>query len=185
MSAFLYDFYSKMTENNLVMIYEGDFNQEIAKSVLNMAERNFDSESIELSTKKKIFNVMVETLQNICKHQDLVKDQNDQKMPAIFMIGYDFEKYHIITGNSIYNKRIEQLKSKIDIVNSHDKDGLKQLYKEARINSTISEVGGAGLGFIDIARKSENQIYYHFEPIEDEISFVTIEAIINKNTKQD
>lgn len=181
MTKNLYEFSSLMIENDLVMIYEGEFNQDIAKSMLKMAERNFDNEEIEVKTKKKIFNVMVETLQNICKHQDEVRDTEDRIMPAIFMIGYDYDTYRIITGNSIYNSRIETLKSKIDLVNSLDKDGLKKLYKEARLNSVISEVGGAGLGFIDIARKSENTINYHFEPIQPEISFVTIEAIINKN----
>jgi hypothetical protein len=185
MSDYIYDFYNEMMTNNLVMIYEGEFTQDVAKSVLSMAERNFDAEGVEVNVKKKIFNVMVETLQNICKHQQLVRDESDCILPAIFLIGYENDNYHIITGNAIDNSKIELLKSKIDRVNSLDKDGLKKLYKEARLNSTISDVGGAGLGFIDIARKSGNGINYHFSPLKENLSFVTIEATVNKINKEE
>jgi hypothetical protein len=185
MSSFTYDFYNDMALNNLVMIYEGEFTQDVTKSVLSMAERNFETEGVDSKVKKKIFNIMVETLQNICKHQLQNKDEENNYKPAIFMIGYQNEQYSIITGNAIENEKIENLKNKIDFVNSHDKEGLKKIYKEARLKSTISEVGGAGLGFIDIARKSGNKLNYLFEEQNQESSFVTIEVLININETEE
>ncbi len=45
-------------------------------------------------------------------------------------------------------------------INNLDKDGLKDLYKEIIKNTTISEKGGAGLGFVDMARKSGQPLEY-------------------------
>ncbi len=182
----VYDFYDIMEQNNLIMIYEGYFNQDITKSVLAMTERNFDSEGIDANVKKKVFNVMVESLQNICKHQDSAKDR-DGETSAIFMIGFDerTETYAIISGNLILNDKIPPLRSKIDEINLLDKDGLKDLYKKARLNSTISSVGGAGLGFIDMARKSGNKLEYSFDPVTSDVSFFTLASRISAKKEEE
>ncbi|MES2837875.1 MAG: SiaB family protein kinase [Bacteroidota bacterium] len=178
----IYSVYQNMIENDLIMIYEGEFSQEITKSVLSMAEKNFDSENIEAGIRKKVFNVMVEGLQNICKHQHEVDDKAENSS-AIFMIAFNDDEYRIITGNLIDNTKIDIVKSKIDTINELDQEGLKGLYKEARLKSTISDVGGAGLGFIDMARKSGCKLVYSFNPVNPEISFFSLITTI-KNTKE-
>jgi hypothetical protein len=50
--------------------------------------------------------------------------------------------------------------------------------------TAISEKGGAGLGFIDIARKTGNPLEYHFEPIDEKNSFFLLKTSINKNTAE-
>jgi hypothetical protein len=40
---FIYEMHQMMLENNIILVYEGEFTQEITKSVLAMAERNMDS----------------------------------------------------------------------------------------------------------------------------------------------
>lgn len=170
---FIYDFHTNMEKHNLILAYEGEFTQEITKSVLAMAERNLDSDGAASSTRKKVFNVMVECLQNICKHHDKVLDEEGRKS-AIFMIGKIGEEYVVITGNLLENDVIDNLKARIDKVNSLDKDELKAYHKEVIRNTEISEVGGAGLGFIDMARKAGHKLLYDFKPGGDGISFYTL-----------
>lgn len=170
---FVYDLHTEMTQNNVILTYEGFFSQDITKSVLAMTERKFDADGLEASVKKKVFNIMVETLQNICKHQFAEEDEL-KETPAIFMIGLVEGDYLIISGNPLATSKIENIRARIEKVNSLDKDGLKALYKEARMASTISDVGGAGLGFIDIARKSGLPLVYSFESINDHLSYYTL-----------
>jgi hypothetical protein len=168
-----------MTGNDIILIYEGDFTQEITKMVLSMTERKFDAEGIDAGLKKKVFNVMVESLQNICKHQYSV--ENPDYVPSIFMIGHNNkDEFSIVCGNVIDNNSIPPLQARIDQINTLDKEGLKLLYKQVRLASTISEVGGAGLGFIDMARKSENKLSYLFDRINDRISFFTLLTTVSK-----
>lgn len=181
---FIYEFHSHMADHNLILAYEGEFNQEITKSVLAMAERNLDSDGAESSVRKKVFNVMVECLQNICKHHDKVQD-DEGRNSAIFMIGKVGGEYLVITGNLIEKSTIDILKEKIDKVNSLDKDALKAYHKEVMRNTQISEVGGAGLGFIDMARKAGNPLLYDFKPITESVSFYTLYIKISNKKKKD
>lgn len=181
---FVHEFYNLMKEHHLIMIYEGDFNQDIAKIVLSMTEKKFDAEGIDLAIKKKVFNVMVESLQNVCKHK-ASDDLDGHSTHSIFMIGNnDNNEVTVLSGNVLPVESIIPLKSRIDQINALDKDGLKQLYKEVRTTSTISEVGGAGLGFIDMARKSGNKLNYHFKKINEQLYFFTLLATVSKKEEE-
>ena len=82
---FIYDLHQMMAENKVILIYEGDFTQETTKSILTMAERNLESSGEDSGIKKKIFNVMVEALQNIVKHgeESNGREAGHQRLPAI------------------------------------------------------------------------------------------------------
>lgn len=183
-AEYIFDFYRIMRDNKIIMVYEGEFSQEMTKTVLNMAERNFDSEKIDSGVKKKVYNVMVEALQNICKHQYSASDSTNGNLSAIFLIGYDKDNYYVTTGNYIVNDKIDLVKNRLEQVNSLDQEGLKQLFKEARLNTTISDVGGAGLGFIDMARKSNNKLVYSFLTQNDRISFFTLLSTISTKKEE-
>ncbi len=173
---YIYDIHKIMSNKNLILVYEGEFTQDITKSVLTMAERNLDSLGEEVNTKKKVFNVMVECLQNICKHSDIVV--SDEERGAVFMIGKEEEFYVIMSGNFIKQDQVEGLEGKLHHINTLDKDGLKNLYRDLIKNSEISEKGGAGLGFVDIARKSGQKLEYNFEPVNDQYSFFAFKTKI-------
>jgi hypothetical protein len=176
--SYIFDLHKTLSAKNIILIYEGEFTQEITKSVLSMAEKNMESVNEEVSIKKKVFNVMVECLQNICKHSDEFGIENDLFNTAIFMIGKQNQEYFITSGNVIYNDRILGLKGKLDQINSLDKDGLKELYKSTLSSTELSDKGGAGLGFIDMARKSGQKLVYDFHKMNEEISFFALQSKI-------
>lgn len=176
----LSEFYHLMKKNNVIMMYEGEFSQEITKSFLSMTETNFQTSHVNEIVIKKVYNIMMEVLQNICKHEFKYTEEQADKSASLFIISENETAYQIITGNAIQKTVTSIITEKINKVNSLDQDGLKQLYKEARLNSTISEVGGAGLGFIDIARKSGNPISYHFTTINNDLCYFLQMVTVNK-----
>jgi hypothetical protein len=177
---YVYDLHKAMREQNLILVYEGEFTQEITKSVLSMAERNMDSMGEESTIKRKVFNVMVECLQNIVKHGESYESEEGAEYNAVFMIGKKGEEYIIASGNPLYNDGIEGLRQRLDKVNSLDKDGLKQLYKDIIKNTSISEKGGAGLGFVDMARKSGKKLEYGFTEMDKDRSFFSLKTTISR-----
>ncbi len=174
----IYDLHNMMIGHKIILVYEGEFTQEITKSVLAMAEKNMETLHEDTNIKKKVFNVMVECLQNICKHSEEFGPENTVFNTAIFMIGKENNEYRIATGNVIYNDRVDKLKAKLDEINALDKDGLKELYKTALSTSELSDKGGAGLGFIDMARKSGQKLDYTFSKIDETISFFSFQTKI-------
>lgn len=180
---YIYDLHRTMVTRNLILVYEGEFTQEITKSVLAMAERNMDAIGEDSAIKRKVFNVMVECLQNIVKHSDEINDNSyADRNNAIFMIGKQEDKYIITSGNPVSLDKIVILQNKLEYINSLDKEGLKEHYKEViKTNKGLSAKGGAGLGFIDMARKSGQKLQFDFEPINENISFFSLKTVIRRN----
>jgi acetylglutamate synthase len=168
---FIYDLHRTMMSQKLILVYQGDFTQESTKSILAMAERNLDSSGEEGNIKRKVFNVMVEALQNIVKHSDELVDGQMRSHAAIFLIGREENRYTIMSGNPIRKANVAGLEQKLHHINSLDKEGLKELYKEIIKNTTISEKGGAGLGFVDMARKSGEKLAFDFPEMSAEYCF--------------
>jgi hypothetical protein len=174
----IYDLFSIMTEHEVILIYQGLFDQQMIKTLMSMTEMKLGKEQAGESVRKKVFNIMIEGLQNICKHQH---NTSTVVQNPFLIISRDQEFYNIFTGNIIHEQKISVVREKLDFINSLTKEGLKEHYKTARLNSIISDVGGAGLGFIDMARKSENKLDYHFYDLDKNHSFFILHSkILNK-----
>ena len=179
---FIYDLHRTMMSQKLILVYQGDFTQETTKSILAMAERNIDSSGEESNIKRKVFNVMVESLQNIVKHSDELVDGETRSHSAIFLIGREANKYTIMSGNPIRKGNIDKLQKSLEHINALDKDGLKDLYKDIIKNTTISEKGGAGLGFVDMARKSGGKLEFEFPEMSAEYCFFSLKVNVPRES---
>ena len=179
---FIYDLHRTMMSQKLILVYDGDFTQETTKSILAMAERNLDSSGEDSGIKRKVFNVMVEALQNIVKHSSEQGTQAGSLVSrsAIFMISKDDKRYCVLTGNPILKGKAVLLTSNLNELNSKDKDGLKEMYKEINKNTQISEKGGAGLGFVDMARKSGEKLEFTFCDMDAEYDFFCLKVNISR-----
>jgi hypothetical protein len=180
---FIYDLHRTMMSQKLILVYQGDFTQESTKSILSMAERNLDSSGEESSIKRKVFNVMVEALQNIVKHSDELVDGQIRSHAAIFLIGKEANRYSIMSGNPVQKTNVPKLKKNLEQINGLDKDGLKELYKEIIKNTTISEKGGAGLGFVDMARKSGGKLEFEFPEMNNEYCFFCLKVNVPRDNE--
>ncbi|MGD1843851.1 MAG: SiaB family protein kinase [Salibacteraceae bacterium] len=179
---FIYKFHETMEQQKLQLVYNGEVNQSITKAFVSLAEKNLDETNESLTTKRRVYHVMVECLQNICKHaDDPVTGEPDIPGSGIFVVGYNENAYIVTTGNIVANERIEGLTHLLERVNHLDRDELKKLYKEQIKQSRLSDKGGAGLGFIDIAKKTGNKLIYHFEPVNDVSSFFILKTKISKS----
>lgn len=179
---FVYDFYKSMKAHEITLVYEGDITHQITKAFTSLTESNMAKEEESNSVQKKVFHVMVECLQNISKHADSFgSDDFLFAGRGIFMVSKGDLEYHVTTGNVIEDSKIEELSKILDHINSLDKEGLKQLYKTQMREGRLSEKGGAGLGFIDIARKTGRKLEYHFLPIDEKTHFFVLTSTISRS----
>lgn len=178
---FAYQLYKTMKTNEINLVYEGEVTQDITKTFTSLTERNMAKSEESNQVQRKVFNVMVECLQNISKHADTLSDDDDEERRGIVMVSRGDESYKIITGNVIRNSKVPSLKESLEHINSLDKAGLSSLYKQQIVESTISEKGGAGLGLIDIAKKTGSKLSYQFKELNEEVSFFILTSTINRN----
>lgn len=181
---FVYDFYRSMKAHEITLVYEGEITHQITKAFTSLTESNMAKEDESSMVQKKVFHVMVECLQNISKHADTFgSDEYLFAGRGIFMVSKGNEDYHVTTGNVIENRKIDELTGMLEEINSLDKEGLKQLYKKQMREGRLSDKGGAGLGFIDIVRKTGNKLEYHFLPIDETNSFFLLSSSVSRTNE--
>jgi hypothetical protein len=179
---FVSKFHQTIRAQKIILVYEGEITQTITKAFTSMTENNLEDVIDSVKTKKRVYHVMVECLQNVSKHAD-DEETGEPVVPGrgIFMITNNEELYTITTGNVVSNDKIEIVKGMLDKFNSLDTSQIKAEYKKMIKESRLSEKAGAGLGFIDIVKKTGNNIEYYFEKINDNSSFFIQKSIINRD----
>ena len=163
--------YEGLQKEDVIFSFSGRVSRELVQSTLDSLELRLEKIEKNSKTKKKVFNVLVEVLQNLNHHIETDK--------AVFQIWTDNENYRIKTGNLILNKNVESLKNWLVYINSTTEEELRALYKE-KLNDKFTPKGGGGLGFIDIARKSGQKLVYSFEEIDSDYSFFLFQINIPK-----
>lgn len=178
---FVYGFYKTMKANEIRLVYEGKITHQITKAFISLAEAQMAEDQEAVRVQRIIFHVMVECLQNVSRYADEHEPgDNIYSGKGIFMISKNSDIYFITTGNAILNEKIPALKDMIDKVNELDSPMLKDFYMKQMREGRLSEKGGAGLGFIDIRRKTGSKLEYHFLPVSDRISFFMLTTSIPK-----
>ncbi|MFH1321462.1 MAG: SiaB family protein kinase [Bacteroidota bacterium] len=174
----IYGIHHKMLDKKILMAYKGAFSIEIVNALLSNAKRQMKNLDIDFTVRKKIYNVMVECLENINRYagENLFeeKDQLSSHIP-LFLMGKSEGCFYVTVGNLIYNKDVDLLKQKLDDINKLDRKGLKEKYRDTILKAKVTEKTGPGLGIIDMALKSDNKLDYYFKTVKDDISFFVLE----------
>jgi hypothetical protein len=178
---FVYEFYKSMKAHEITLVYEGEITHQITKAFTSLTESNMAKEDEPATVQRKVFHVMVECLQNISKHaDDFTSSDFLFSGRGIFLVSKGDNEYSVTTGNAVDNDRIEELTEMLESINKMNKEELKDLYKKQMKEGRLSDKGGAGLGFIDIKRKTGRDLEYHFLPISDDTSFFLLTSTIGR-----
>jgi len=169
--SFVLELFEGMRKDNLSYIYRGDFCQSITDAILSLTEANMEKAGESSKIKKRVFTIMVEGLQNITRHQEIDEKVNTNNEKSIFFLQEIDDRYYITTGNPILKSNIKLLTEQLNTINSLDKDKLKEYYKTVLKDNIISDKGGAGLGLIEMARKSGNKLVFDFIDLSDNYSY--------------
>jgi len=176
---FVYDTYKQMKANDINLVYEGEITHEITKAFASLAEKKLENDQESSTVQRRVFHVMVECLQKVSKHADVNQDSPYAKR-GIFMIYKTKKCYSIITGNIIEHERIHDLRSLLEEINSKSKEELNTLYKTQIREGALTDKQGAGLGFIDIVRKTGKDLDYHFIKVDEKYSFFILTSRISR-----
>ena len=172
-----------MEMENVILSFKGIITTKLLNSFLNNMELKMNSMDEPPRIKKKVFSILVECLQNLYHHVEenpfSIEGEHIESKSVLVLIGKEEGRFLIRTGNYIVNSKIGKMKLGLDVINSKDRDELKLYYQDRLSNSKVSSKGTAGLGMIEIARKSGNKLDYEFLKINEEISFFSLNVIID------
>ena len=182
MSFDVNEFYKGLNKGEVLLTFKGSITSELINSMLEDIEGKMVKIGEDSKTKKKVYNVLVESLQNLYHHVDELpvelKEQFGPKFGFLVVSKLDSD-YRIVTGNFINSRKIKFLKDKIDKINSLTKDELKDMYKFILNHQKITEKGGGGLGLVDIARKTGNKLDYSFKNFSNDYYFFILDIVVS------
>jgi len=181
MSFNIRNYFDDLSKGDVVIAYKGSITSDLINDVLEAVEKKLDEVNAEGKTRKKLYNVLVESLQNLYHHieetHEGIEEELDPKF-GVLVIAREDGEYKVITGNFVNSSKIKYLKEKIDKINSLNKDELKDMYKFILNHQKLSAKGGGGLGLVDIARKTGSKLVYSFYNYNDNYYFFNLEIKI-------
>lgn len=181
----------QLEDSNISVIYSGPIWADGIDGIAEMLLRRLEYDEMPLSASQAIFSVFVEQMNNMMMYsaekEKLVDSKGKQLeiSKGIFILGITDTTYYIKTGNVVTPDRVKILKERIDFLNSLDRHDLRLYFKE-RIREESGDIGskGAGIGLIEVARRSTAPIEYEFEPYKDGLQYFTMNITIEQGEQK-
>lgn len=151
-------------------IYRGNFTPQITQNIINLTENKFYIDDSTKNIRKRISFIMIECLQNITRHQE--KPQNTHLENTDLFILQKFKNIvYVSAGNVIKNETVPLLQDRLDNIINLSPEEIKEYYKDVLAKGEISNKGGAGLGILSMARRTDGNVFYKFKKIDEKYSY--------------
>jgi len=185
MGQSLYGLYNQLRTEKIQFCYSGPIAQSSIEGVGETLRRKLEFEEAGNATTLAVFSIFIEQVQNVLNYsaEKLQKDDQDEKELRVGVIVIGQEEsgcYTVSCGNKVFNQDIPRIQRSIDQLQNLSKDELRALYRERRRQERDPESKGAGLGLIEMARRSAAPLTYAFEQIDATYSFFSIKVVVGR-----
>lgn len=179
----LLSFRQEIIESKIVLSFEGKMSQGVLVSLVDTLKEKLkvnEQDSGQYMV-RKIFAIFVELAQNIQNHS-MESEVIDglETGTGIIVIREDENSFILTSGNNISKAAAEKLKQYCDALNKPSADELKKLYKQQLRSKRSKDAKGAGLGLLEIIRKSGNPLKYEIQSVDEKTQFFTLSVNLPK-----
>lgn len=175
----LYNMRERFNQQQIMLCFNGPISRSLIEEIGNALRNYLEADEAPLSAATDVFSVYIELTQNI-RHYTEQKGWPEPEAAATVVIARDAEgRYLVSAGNLVEQPDGEALLAQLETLAGLDKAQLKAAYKEQlRKPREASAPSGAGLGLIDIARKSSAPLRGALRPLADGRAFLSLQAQI-------
>lgn len=125
--------------------------------------------------RKRLFNVLVEGLENV--HRHTLPEHQHSGFAALVA---DADGYRLLFANAVPVAMAALLTHRVSILNEMDEDALKAHYLTLLASEGRTERGGAGLGLLTMARKSARPIVVQVRNLDPMHAMVALELRVDR-----
>jgi phosphate uptake regulator len=177
---YIYERYSHLRIKDISLVFEGQITHQVMKALTGLVEEQLDDVEDD-RVLRRVYHVMVESLQNINRHAESYEYRgHPYPGTGLVLVAKNKERFQVTTGNIVETGHVDEIAMFLGKLNNMDADTLDEHYKKQMREGIMSPKGGAGLGFIDIRRKTGNPLDYSFVKIDDETSFFIFTSTITR-----
>jgi len=166
---------NKLLNEHLMFAYRGEVTGDNSVALLLLLEKEMELSEFSLLGRKRLFMFVLENLQNITRHASTERDE----VTSLVVYNKTADGYTVSTGNVLKKREIKGLRQNLEKINSLDPESIREVYKAMLQDSSIGHKGGAGLGLIEMARKTGNKLDYDFLPIDESYSYFILSKTVD------
>lgn len=156
----------------VLLSHFGAFTEQKILSLVKIVEQLVLESGSKRRIMKRVGSVLIEALQNAMIHGA----HDSQNSSNSFLIIKKSEKnFSLHIGNLILADDANLIDYKISELNNLDQSELRKLYIETLCNENYSYKGGAGLGFLTIAKKASEKVTFNVNPLNDRFAFFIVD----------
>ena len=164
--------------NHILLCFNGPTSRSLIEEIGNALKIYLHADNAQPSAVMDVFSVYVEMTQNI-RHYAESSDYNDLDSSATILVARDDDgRYVIQAGNLVEKQTGDALMFRVDALAKMNKDQLKAAYKSQLRQPRDENNTGAGLGLIDMSRRSFSPLSASLTPVSECRCFFSLRAII-------
>lgn len=177
-----------MVENEGIVFvsYGGFLSQSLISSMTEALEKEAEVNEINMGVSSNLFTIFIELAQNMMNYSKNSEQNNRDIVPGGLIVvsrEKNFEQYYIHSQNIISIDDKNKIEPKLLEIQSLDRDGIKQRYKELRRSGANTHGQGGGIGFYEIAKRCD-KIDYEFKQINEDKYYFHIKTTISTNKEK-
>jgi len=163
--------------------FRGFLTDDILSGIPNAFKLRLSCDDVDKQTAKSAFYIFVELIQNIVRYSaksEVIESpwQTEELKFGTFAVGRGKKRIFLSSENLIENDKVSALRNQLSEIEALDDDGRKRLYKEMLRKKPPKGSKGAGVGFVEIARKATLGFEYSFVDVDENFSQFTFTAYL-------
>jgi len=178
----LFKYYEEMQKEGVILYFNGPVSQVVVESIAELMRSKMRAEDAGMGSVQRVFAVLVEQMQNIVRysserHVDNPGHQGEMAHGQV-VVGRERDgRFFVACGNKILSEDSGVLSKQIEMLQSMSQDELKAYYRERRKEPDLASAKGAGLGFVEMARKASQPLDYDIVPVDNGMSFFSMKVV--------
>jgi len=166
----------------IIFCYSGYLTEEMLLGMGNTIKQKLALADADPKAARAVFAIYIEQAQNVIRYSSYVLGDPDDDEASLrhgfLTIGKRNGDYFVCCSNMVQQGDVDRLRSHLEHIQSLDKDGLKTLYRETLRGEIPEGSKGAGVGFVDIARRAKGGFEFGFKPIDDRHAYFSLKAFV-------
>lgn len=176
----LYALKETYDKEGILICFTGPFSHSIIEELGNAVKRYLEAEQLTKASMMDVFSVFIEQTQNIRNYAGQKTGEGNRDIDfnnGIVAIGRNGDRYEVCSGSIIERDDIHEVTDRLDMLKELDKQELKSVYKEQMKKEPLPGKG-AGLGLIDMSRKTSQPLEYSITQINGRYCFFSLKATL-------
>jgi len=164
------DIQSIVDEDGIIFLtYGGFLTQTLIAGMTEALEKEAEYYDLNMGVSSNIFTIFIELSQNVMNYsKNKIENCKEVKSEGLIVVSKDKDmNYFIHSQNIITKSDREKIEPKLQEIIDSSKDDLKKKYRELRRSGKDSHGKGGGIGYYEIAKRSDS-IKYEFKELNDD-----------------